>query len=175
MPAMTEFLTNNGPWSQLVSLYNISIKTIFNVDTINLGNKLNIIPCRVPHRDEYSETVGFEIIGPNKKVLFIPDIDKWHKWEIDINKRVQNVDYAFLDATFYSGNEINNRDISEIPHPFVIESFEKFDTLSNDDKSKIHFIHLNHTNPLLNSSSREYQTTLNNGFNIATYHQKITL
>lgn len=55
----------------------------------------------VPHRDEYSETAGFRMLTPKKKFLFIPDIDKWSKWNKNITEEVKNVDYAFLDATFY--------------------------------------------------------------------------
>ncbi|MHA1989269.1 MAG: MBL fold metallo-hydrolase, partial [Promethearchaeota archaeon] len=147
MPAMKEFLENNGPWSQLVSNHNISIQEITNEKLIILTSNLNVIPFTVPHRDEYSETVGFTIIGPNKKVLFIPDIDKWEKWNRSIVEEISKVDYAFIDATFYDGEEINNRDISEIPHPFIIESMSLFQNLPPHEKSKIYFIHLNHTNP----------------------------
>jgi pyrroloquinoline quinone biosynthesis protein B len=171
MPKMTEFLTNNGPWSQLVSLRNIDIIPIKENDTINLSENLSVIPFKVPHRDEFSETVGFYILGPSKKVMFIPDIDKWEKYSLNIEELISDVDYAFLDATFYSGKEINNRPIAEIPHPFVIESFERFKNLSTKDKAKIHFIHLNHTNPLLNYESEEYNETIKKGFNIATFHQ----
>ena len=38
-------------------------------------------PLLVPHRDEFSETVGYKIEGPSKTVLFIPDIDKWLLWD----------------------------------------------------------------------------------------------
>ena len=125
----------------------------------------------MPHRDEFSETVGYRIKGPHKSALFIPDIDKWHKWENDIVEEVKAVDYAFLDATFFSGEEMNSRDFSEIPHPFVIESLETFKTLSPQERSKIIFIHFNHTNPLLNSESEAYHTLLQQGYGIAQQHQ----
>ena len=103
----------------------------------------------MPHRDEYSETVGYVISGPNKSALFIPDIDKWEKWKLDINAEIKKVDYALLDATFFDEKEINNRDISEIPHPFIIESMKKFEMMTPEEKNKIIFIHFNHTNPVL--------------------------
>jgi len=121
----------------------------------------------VPHRDEYSETVGYVISGPNKSALFIPDIDKWEKWELDIIEEIKKVDYAFLDATFFDGKEINNRDISEIPHPFVIESMKKFEMMTLEEKSKIIFIHFNHTNPMLDPQSKASETVRENGFSIA--------
>jgi pyrroloquinoline quinone biosynthesis protein B len=63
--------------------------------------------------------------------------------------------------------EINNRDISEIPHPFIIESLKLFEELDESEKSKVYFIHLNHTNPVLNSESSEYKKVISAGFNIA--------
>ena len=167
MPRMKAFLENNGPWSQLVSNKNISISEIQHQEPITLTSNIKVIPFTVPHRDEFSETVGYRIIGPNKSVLFIPDIDKWSKWETSIINAISEVDYAYLDATFYDGEEINTRDISEIPHPFIIESMKRFESLSIEEKKKIHFIHFNHTNPVISSKSEAYKTVINNGFNIA--------
>lgn len=175
MSRMKKFLENNGPWSQLVSTNNIAIQEIENQKEIELTSNIKVIPFRVPHRDEFSETVGFKIIGPKKSVLFIPDIDKWEKWETDISEVISQVDYAFVDATFFDGEEINNRDISEIPHPFIMESMEHFKRLPSEEKQKIYFIHFNHTNPLLNSESEAYKTVINNGFNIAQIDMIISL
>jgi len=175
MPKMTEFLSTNGPWDQLVKLENIELyKLEANNETVLTPN-VKVEPIQVPHRDEYSETVGFIISGEQKSALFIPDIDKWEKWDEDIVAWIAKVDYAFLDATFYDGNEINNRDISEIPHPFVIESMELFKGLSIAEKEKIHFIHLNHTNPLWDKESEEYKHVVDAGFKVAEYGQKLVL
>lgn len=167
MPKMTNFISSNGPWDQLVKLKNVELKSLSHEKEEKLTENLTIVPFKVPHRDEYSETVGFKIVGPNKSALFIPDIDKWNKWKISIKKLISKVDYAFLDGTFYDSKEINNRDISEIPHPFIIESLELFKDLKESDRNKIYFIHLNHTNPLLNSKSEEYQHVVSNGYNVA--------
>jgi len=169
MPRMKTFLEENGPWSQLVSQGQIKLQTIFNQTETKLGSTMKVIPVLVPHRDEYSETVGYTIIGPHKKALFIPDIDKWEKWDQSIIEYIKKVDYAFIDATFYDEKEISYRAVSEIPHPFVIESMAKFQLLGAAEKSKIFFIHLNHTNPLLNPESSETKEVLKNGFKIARY------
>jgi pyrroloquinoline quinone biosynthesis protein B len=166
LPRMKNFLESNGPWSQLVKLNNVSLIGMQSKLTATLSSSLKITAIQVPHRDEFSETVGFVIEGPNKKVLFIPDIDKWDKWDKQIFEEIQKVDYAFIDGTFYDGKEINNRDIAEIPHPFVIESMELFKSLENAQKQKIYFIHFNHTNPLLDASSEESKTVKERGFNI---------
>ncbi len=114
-------------------------------------------------------------MGPNKTALFIPDIDKWEKWDTNISEAISEVDYAFLDATFFDGDEINSRDISEIPHPFIIESMKKFQNLSSSEKNKIHFIHFNHTNPMLNQESVAYKLVLKNGYNVAKIHELFKL
>ena len=156
MPRMNDFLKRNGPWNQLVLLDNIELLPLQNRTRVELTDSLTVTPFLVPHRDEYSETVGYIIEGPSKSALFIPDIDKWSKWETSIIEAIKGVDYAFIDATFYDGEEIKSRDISQIPHPFVIESMETLNSLSDEEKAKVHFIHMNHTNPLLEPTSRVY-------------------
>ena len=172
MPKMKEFLESNSPWDQLVSLKNIEIQLMKNDKEIKLADGLFIEPFLVPHRDEYSETVGYKIIGVNKSVLFIPDIDKWEKWETDISELIQKVDFSFLDATFYKNGELK-RDMSEIPHPFVEESMELFSNLSETDKQKVHFIHCNHTNPLLQEGSDAQKEVFEKGFHLAKEGQII--
>ncbi len=167
MPKFHDFILNNGPWNQLVNLKNVNLFKIKANKELILNDNLSITPIQVPHRDEYSETVGFIIRGKSKKALYVPDIDKWNKWSISIVEMIEKVDYAFLDGTFYDSNEINNRDISEIPHPFIIESLDLFGKLSKTEKEKIYFIHLNHTNPVLNKESKEYENVVSKGFNIA--------
>lgn len=175
MPRMTQFLQSNGPWDQLIKQGNIKILMMQNEENVILKKGLNIQPVLVPHREEYSETVGFIFYGPNKKALFIPDIDKWQKWEIDIKQLVLQMDYVFIDGTFYDGTEINHRNIEEIPHPFIIESMKLFSDIDVKDKAKIHFIHFNHTNPVLNLKSKEAKQVLKNGFKIARMHDKFEL
>ena len=166
MPKMKTFLQENGPWSQLVKLENINIKALKSDSTSSLNERIKIKPFLVPHRDEFSETVGYEIMINNKSLIFIPDIDKWEKWEADINELIKKVDYAFLDATFYKNGELK-RDMSEIPHPFVEESMELFSDLTETDKQKVHFIHFNHTNPLLIDGSTVQKEVLKKGFYLA--------
>lgn len=148
MPRMKSYLETNGPWSQLVALNNIELKTLKNDSTLNLNKSLKITPILVPHRDEYSETVGYRIDGKSKTALFIPDIDKWQKWNKNIIEEVKKVDYAFIDASFFRDGELK-RDMSKIPHPFTTETTTLFENESLDTKNKIYFIHYNHTNPTI--------------------------
>lgn len=175
MPVMDSYLRNNGPWSQLVGNQNISLQSLNNKQEISLTSNLSVIPFLVPHRDEYSETVGYKIIGPNKTVLFIPDIDKWYKWDTNIIDEIRQADYAFLDAGFFSEKEIDNRDISEIPHPTVLESMELFDKLPAHEKDKVWFIHMNHTNPMLNPESEQSKLVLSKGYHIARFKNSFEL
>ena len=173
MPKMESFLRNNGPWSQLVDLKNISLSGLSNNKKVQLNSRLSIIPFKVPHRDEFSETVGYRIEGPSKSLVFIPDIDKWSKWQTDIIDIVENSDYSLLDGTFYDINELPGRDMSQIPHPFIIETMKLFK--NSDKKDSIYFIHLNHTNPVLNKDSIEYKKVILNGFNISKFGQILKL
>ncbi len=175
MPRMYDYLKNNGPWSQLISLKNIQLQKINADSTIKLTDNISVTPFLVPHRDEFSETVGYSIKTENGSVLFIPDIDKWQKWDKDIRQMVKKHDYLFLDGTFYKDGELTGRNMSEVPHPFVQESIELFKGMSSIEKQKIWFIHFNHTNPLINKSSTEYKELKSKGFNIAVEGSRITL
>ena len=174
MPKMKAFLENNGPWNKLVTLQNIELKSLQNDSIIKLNNNIKVTPFLVPHRDEFSETVGYKIEGKNKSALFIPDIDKWYKWKKDIIAEVKQVDYAFLDAAFLNQNEVK-RAMTEVPHPFVIETVELFKNESMETKNKIIFIHFNHTNPTLQSDSKERKKLNKLGFRFAEEGQNFEL
>jgi pyrroloquinoline quinone biosynthesis protein B len=141
---------------------------------IRLSENLSVTPILVPHRDEFSETVGYRIDSPSKKVLFIPDINKWHVWERDIITEIEKVDVALLDGSFYDASELPGRDISQIPHPYIEESIELFKNLPATEKAKITFIHFNHTNPMiLDSPERSQVERL--GYRVAFEQQTIPL
>lgn len=175
MPRMQTFLTNNGPWSQLVKLQNIMLTPIQADSTFSISSNIKVTPLQVPHRDEFTETVGYKITGNAKTVLFIPDIDKWNKWKVDLKSLLKKIDIALLDGSFYKNGEIPNRDMSQIPHPFVEESMNFLQDLPASEKAKVHFIHFNHTNPLIQEKSLEHQEVLKKGYKIAKEGQIIGL
>jgi pyrroloquinoline quinone biosynthesis protein B len=146
MPRMRDFLTANGPWGQLVTLANIELRPLAADSTIALGDSLRVTPFRVPHRDEYSETVGFRIDGPRGAVVYLPDIDKWERWDRRIEDVTAGASAAYLDGTFFDAAELPGRDLREIPHPFIVESLSRFATLPAAERKHVRFIHLNHTN-----------------------------
>ncbi len=178
MPRMSEFLKKNGPWDQLVRYKNIILKPLEDGIAIPLNNHLTITPFLVPHRQEYSEVVGYRIEGPNSSVLFIPDIDKWEIWE-EQGSRIENlitmVDVAYLDGTFYADGEIPGRDMSTFPHPFITDSMDRFRLLSAKERKKVRFIHLNHTNPALIDGSEARRTIEEKGFQVAEELERIIL
>lgn len=174
MPRMTSYLKNNGPWSQLVEFKNIELQVLTNGTPVTLDD-ISVTPFLVPHRDEYSETVGFRIDGPNKSALFIPDINKWPLWDQSLVEQVKSVDYALIDGAFYADGELPGRDMSAIPHPFVTETMATLDALSSAQRGRVFFIHLNHTNPLLDPSSEQSMAVRNAGFKVATEGVKLEL
>lgn len=146
LPKMANYLQSNGPWAQLVTLNNITIVPIDTNSLIKLSDQWQFQAMTVPHRDEFSETAGFSMINKEKRYLFIPDTDKWEKMTKPIQDLVKQHDLSFLDATFYSADELAYRNIREVPHPFVTETIQLIPAAI---ATKVCFIHFNHTNPLL--------------------------
>ena len=138
---MSAFLRTNGPWSQLVAIENITLTTLTYDRSVMLRGGVRVTAFQVPHRDEFSDTVGFRIDGPRRTAIFIPDIDRWEKWDRDIRALAGSVDYAFLDGTFASPTEIN-RPIEEIPHPMMSRTRE----LLRGTRAALWFIHINNSN-----------------------------
>ncbi len=174
MPRMQAYLETNGPWSQLVDFRNIVLKPLRHEAPVTLG-ALTVTPLRVPHRDEFSETVGYVIDGAEKSALFIPDIDKWELWDRDLEAMVRSVDFAFLDASFYADGELPGRDMSKIPHPFITETMARLQHLPEAERAKVWFIHMNHTNPTLWDRSPESRAVREAGFNLAREGQSFGL
>jgi pyrroloquinoline quinone biosynthesis protein B len=175
MPRMREFLCSNSPWDQLVRLGNIELRTLAADEPVALNERLTATPILVPHRDEYSETVGFRIAGPSHSVLYISDIDKWERWERPIEKLIAEVDVAYLDGTFFAEGEIPGRSMAEVPHPFIVESMQRFADLPPAERAKIRFIHLNHTNPALRADSPARRQIERAGFRVAEVGERVGL
>jgi pyrroloquinoline quinone biosynthesis protein B len=154
---MARFLRENGPWSLLTSQGHVELRVIEPGRELALTPSLAVTPLAVPHRDELSDTVGFRIRGASGTLLYVPDIDKWDKWERRIEDEVARVDHALLDGTFESAAELPGRSMAEVPHPLVPETRARLAALG----SRVAFVHLNHTNRLLwepaESASRAFR------------------
>jgi pyrroloquinoline quinone biosynthesis protein B len=175
MPRMRDFLATNGPWSQLVKLENIELRPLATDSAVSVADSLRVTPFRVPHRDEYSETVGFRIAGARAAVVFLPDIDKWERWDRRIEDLVQGAQVAYLDGTFFDGAELPGRDMREIPHPFIVESLDRFAPLPPEVRARVRFLHLNHTNPALVPGSPERLRVERSGARVAKAGERAEL
>ncbi len=175
MPRMEKFLRTQGPWSQLVQLKNIALRPMRDGRAFALNNRLRVTPFLVPHRDEFSETVGFRIEGPRQKILWLPDIDKWERWKTPLEKALAGVDVAYLDATFYADGELPGRDMSKIPHPFIAETMRRLKNQPAAVRAKVRFIHLNHTNPAHDPRSAAAKAIRAAGFRVAEQGERVEL
>jgi pyrroloquinoline quinone biosynthesis protein B len=172
-PSMARFLRENGPWKRLLLLENIELREFEIGKPFSLTPALSVTAIRVPHRDEDSDTVAFLVAGPRRKVLWLPDIDKWEKWDRKIEDVLADPSVtAFVDATFSSADEIPGRSIAEIPHPLVPETMSRF--VADPPRGRLFFVHLNHTNRLL--WDREAVADLRRkGFDVAVEGMRIAL
>ena len=124
---------------------------------IELSDDLKITPIEVPHRNELADTHAFLIEGQYQKLLYLPDHDTWEQTLASHGCstprewfRNMEVDIVLLDGTFWSSSELRGRSQSEVPHPTVSQSIELLGPRQDADP-QVHFIHLNHTNPLYDS------------------------
>jgi len=173
-PSMARFLRENKPWSRLVTLENIAIREVAPGEEIVLSPGLRATALRVPHRDEDSDTVAWLVRGPSRSVLWLPDIDKWGKWDRRLDELLADPALtAFVDGTFFSADEIPGRAITEIPHPLVPET-EALLAAMPSAKGRVYFVHLNHTNRLLWDAAARAALEAR-GFGIAREGQRIPL
>lgn len=178
MPRMRQFLTDNGPWQQLVTRKNIALQPLVAGKAVVLSQGLSVTPLLVPHRQEYSEVVGFRISGPDASVLFIPDIDSWDQWDlagVRIEDEIAKVDVAYLDGTFFANGEIPGRDMSGFPHPFISTSLARFAALPTAERAKIRFIHLNHSNAALWPDTPARRQIIEAGMRVAEEGEQVAL
>ncbi len=104
-----------------------------------------------------------------------PNMDKWRRWEKPIIELIKKVDYSFIEGTFFDPEELNNRPMSEVPHPFVLESILLFERLSNWERTTIYFNHFNYANPFLDEQSNESRQGEDAGYQIARFGMRFKL
>lgn len=173
MPRMAEVLRGGAPWSLLVTAGNADLRPLVAGEAVVLGPSLRVTPIEVVHRGEFSETVGFVIEGPARSLFFLPDIDRWDGF--DLRGLLGRVDVALLDGTFYADGELPGRDMSTIPHPLVTSTMSLLADLPADRRAAVRFIHLNHTNPLLDPSSPQSREVAGRGFGVAVEGERFSL
>ena len=174
MPRMRAFLAADRPWSLLVDQGHVALRDLTDGEPVQLTERIAVTPFAVPHRDEISETVGFRIEGPERTIVYLPDIDKWSRWDTPVEDLVRGSDLALVDGTFYGDGEVK-RDMAQIPHPFVVESLSRLGELEPGDRDKVRFIHLNHTNPLLDPASDASRAVVEAGMGVAREGERLPL
>ena len=171
--SMSAFLADNGPWSQLVELGNIERIEIVPGESFSLAPDLSVVPLEIPHRREYTDTLGFLISGPRRTVLYVPDTDSWRAWDPELTTYLDDVDVAILDGTFYSAEELPGRSVDSIGHPLITESMDLLQSWSG--RIEIYFTHLNHSNPALDPDAPERREITRRGFAVLDERQEIPL
>ena len=143
--AMHDFLATNAPWSQLLHDANIAPVALDPGVRSQITGRIGVTAFTVPHRAEWSDTLGFRFEGPERSLLFVPDIDRWETWDRDAREVIGSADVALIDGTFFSDGEVPGRDPTTIPHPTIERSMRLFSGIATD----IRFIHFNHSNPVV--------------------------
>jgi pyrroloquinoline quinone biosynthesis protein B len=174
-PALAEFLAGNAPWDQLVRLENIVVREVTHGQTIELHPRLSVTVVPVPHRDEYADTVGFVLQGPERRLLYVPDTDTWEAWDPSLIERLAEIDIAILDGTFFSPDELPGRDVTTIGHPLIERSLELLAPLVARGDLQVYFTHLNHSNPALDPDGEAARRIAARGFHIAREGQEFPL
>jgi pyrroloquinoline quinone biosynthesis protein B len=175
MPRMAEFLRTNAPWRQLIEFGHIDLREMSADQPVQLTENLVVTPELVPHRAEISETVGFAIQGPSGSAFFLPDIDSFEAWDRPLEELLARADRAWIDGTFFSAEELPGRDLATIPHPLIQETLQRLEATDPGLRSKVHFIHLNHSNPVCDPASAAYQTLAESGCSLAQRGDRLSL
>ncbi len=170
---MHAFLRHHGPWSQLVERGNVQLVEL-PPEGVVLAN-VRVSAFAVPHRDELSDTVAFRFVGPERTLLYVPDTDAWHTWSPSLVERLEGVDIALLDGTFYSLDELPGRDISQVKHPLITDSMIRLNEWVASGQGRVFFTHLNHSNPALEPNSEARREIEARGFAVLEEGQELGL
>lgn len=174
-PRMCEFLRGPGLFGLLVSGGFLAPQPLAPGETVELAPDLSVTALQVPHRDECSDTVAFRIEGPGGAALYLPDIDKWERWDRSLVEVLGTVDVAYLDGTFYGPGEIPGRDMAQVPHPFVVETMDLLGAQPAETRAKVRFLHLNHSNPAAQRGAAAAAEVAARGYGLAEPGERVGL
>jgi pyrroloquinoline quinone biosynthesis protein B len=164
---MATFLRNNATFSALLTRRNIELFPFRDSETLTLSPSLSITPIAVPHRAEYTDTYAFMIRGPNRTLFYCSDIDYLVSDTFDIRPYIAQADIVLLDATFYSPADLPGRNLSEIPHAYVVDTIK----MITPPPPEAILIHLNHSNPLWRQGSERLRVE-QSSWQIGTFGQR---
>jgi pyrroloquinoline quinone biosynthesis protein B len=168
---MIKFINANKLLKTLIHNRNIRTVAIEHGKGINIDDNLTITPILVHHRLDFTDTVGYFISGPNKHILYAPDMDSITKPVLEF---VRRADIVFIDGTFYQNDELlPRRDIRSISHTPILESMKVLSPYVKN--TRIFFIHFNNTNPFIQSDSTEANYVKGMGFNLTPERWNISI
>ena len=173
--AMADFLASNQPWRFLVDQGRIELRPLALDRWHRLDEHLEVQLWKVPHRDEFADTVGFVFRGPEASMLFLPDINSWSLWDKDAAEAVASVDIALLDGSFWSMDEMPGRAVEDIPHPLMTQSMDTFQGVVDRGDSRVVLTHLNNSNPALDEDGPQQAEIARRGFEIAREGMRFAL
>ena len=164
---LISLLQSTQLWQPALSC--LQLKTAAVSEAIILAPDLSITALPVPHRDEWGiGTVAYIIRGPKRSLLYLPDIDTWDEWP-EAKDTLSSVDFALVDASFYSTAELGGRD--PVAHPLVPDTLQRFASIPG----RLILTHFNHTNPVLNENSQERKHVLASGALMAALGMNLQL
>jgi len=160
---MLTYLDRNEPWRSLLFERFLADVPLDPGVPVSAGGGLTVSATVVPHRSEFTDTVGFSITGPERSLLYLPDVDRWDGW--DAAATIARHDIAIIDGTFWSDAEPPGRSLADVPHPTILDSMRHFADLVDD--VTIVFTHINHSNPAGAAGSAEATEVRRRGFRVA--------
>lgn len=158
-PRLLALLEQGALWRPLRSC--LDLRPLPAGERLALGAGLSITSVPVPHRDEWQTgTVAFYIEGPQRTLLYLPDIDAWELWP-DAGYWLETADIALVDGSFFSMPELGGR--PPVAHPLVPDTLRRFASLPG----QLLLTHFNHTNPLLDAGSAARRLVADSGARLA--------
>ena len=176
-PSMYSLIERTPAWNQLLLQNVLEFGTFPRIEIDDVVVEF----IHIPHRAELSDMHAIIIRGREKSLLFLPDHDSWNETlaahscnTIRDFLSKYNIDIALLDGTFWSGGELQGRDMSVVPHPTIEESLQRLGSRKQKDPD-ISFIHLNHTNPAYDQTGTEHQEIVQLGWRLGEEGQSFKL
>jgi pyrroloquinoline quinone biosynthesis protein B len=165
--AMADFLASNQPWRFLVDQGRIELRPLSLDRWHRVDEHFEVQLWKVPHRDEFADTVAFVFRGRTASLLFLPDINSWSSWDRDIAEAVAGVDVALLDGSFWSMDELPGRALEDIPHPLMTQTMDALQGVVDTEASRVVLTHLNNSNPALDEGGAQQLEIARRGFELA--------
>ncbi len=173
--ALARFLSTNAPWSYMVDQGRIVPRPLALDRWHRIDRHLEVQLWKVPHRDEFADTVGFVFRGPTASLLFLPDINAWRLWDRDVAVAVASVDVALLDGSFWSADEVPGRAVEDIPHPLMTQTMDLLQGVVSAGQAHVVLTHLNNSNPALVEGGPQAREVERRGFRIAREGMRFAL